>query len=34
MDWQGRRVAFIGRAPEEVLLEIREVVASIAGIAS
>jgi hypothetical protein len=33
MDWQARRVTFIGKAPEDVLLEVREVIASIAGTA-
>ena len=33
MDWQARRVTYIGRAPDETLLEVREVIASIAGIA-
>jgi mRNA interferase MazF len=30
MDWQARRVTFIGKAPEEVVLEVREVIAAIA----
>jgi len=31
MDWQARRVAFVGRAPDEVLSEVRETIAAIAG---
>ena len=32
MDWRARRVTFVGRAPDEILLEVREVVATIAGV--
>jgi hypothetical protein len=32
MDWQARNPALIGKAPDDVLLEVREVVGSIAGI--
>jgi mRNA interferase MazF len=33
LDWRARNPAFIGKAPADVLLEVREIVASIAGIA-
>jgi mRNA interferase MazF len=32
MDWQARNPVLIGKAPDDVLLEVREVVGSIAGI--
>jgi mRNA interferase MazF len=32
MDWQARSVTFIGKAPDEVLQEVREVIAAIAGV--
>jgi mRNA interferase MazF len=32
LDWQARSPAWIGKAPDEVLLEVREIIASIAGI--
>jgi mRNA interferase MazF len=33
LDWHARNSALIGKAPHDVLLEVREIVASIAGIA-
>ncbi|HEY1159848.1 MAG TPA: type II toxin-antitoxin system PemK/MazF family toxin [Terracidiphilus sp.] len=33
MDWRVRNAMLIGRAPDDVLLEVREIVGSIAGIA-
>lgn len=33
VDWKVRNPALIGKAPEDVLLAVREIVASIAGIA-
>jgi mRNA interferase MazF len=33
LDWRARNPVFIGKAPAEVLAEVREIVASIAGIA-
>jgi mRNA interferase MazF len=32
LDWQARKATFIGKAPENLLIEIRDVVAAIAGI--
>jgi mRNA interferase MazF len=32
LDWQARNPALIGKAPDDVLLEVREIVGSIAGI--
>jgi mRNA interferase MazF len=32
LDWLARNPVFIGKAPDDVLLEVREVVGSIAGI--
>jgi mRNA interferase MazF len=32
LDWQVRNPSFIGKAPDDVLLEVREIVGSIAGI--
>jgi hypothetical protein len=32
MDWQARNPILIGKVPDDVLLEVREVVGSIAGI--
>jgi mRNA interferase MazF len=32
MDWQARNPELIGKAPDDILLEVREVVGSIAGI--
>jgi mRNA interferase MazF len=32
LDWQIRNPVFIGKAPDDLLLEVREVVGSIAGI--
>ena len=32
VDWKVRNPALIGRAPEDILLAVREVIASIAGI--
>jgi hypothetical protein len=33
LDWQARNPELIGKSPDDVLLEVREIVASIAGIA-
>jgi len=33
VDWRARNPAMIGKAPDEILLVVREIVASIAGIA-
>ena len=33
MDWRVRNAVLIGRAPDDVLLKVREIVGSIAGIA-
>jgi hypothetical protein len=32
MDWRVRNAVLIGKAPEDELLEVREVVGSLAGI--
>jgi mRNA interferase MazF len=32
LDWQARNPTLIGKAPDEVLFEVREIVGSIAGI--
>jgi mRNA interferase MazF len=32
LDWQARNAVLIGKAPDDVLLEVREIVGSIAGI--
>jgi len=32
LDWHARNPALIGKAPDDVLLEVREIVGSIAGI--
>jgi mRNA interferase MazF len=32
LDWQARNPVLIGKVPEDVLLEVREIVGSIAGI--
>jgi hypothetical protein len=32
LDWQVRNPVLIGKAPDDVLLEVREIVGSIAGI--
>jgi hypothetical protein len=32
LDWQARNPVLIGKAPDDVLLEVREIVGSIAGI--
>ena len=32
LDWQVRKAAYVGRMPEAILAQIREVVAAIAGI--
>jgi hypothetical protein len=32
MDWRVRNAILIGKAPDDVLLEVREIVGSIAGI--
>lgn len=32
MDWQARSPVLIGKVPDDALLEVREVVGSIAGI--
>jgi hypothetical protein len=32
LDWQARNPALIGKAPDDVLSEVRDVVGSIAGI--
>jgi mRNA interferase MazF len=32
LDWQVRNPSFTGKAPDDVLLEVREIVGSIAGI--
>jgi len=34
VDWKVRNPALIGKAPDDVLLAVREIVASIAGIAT
>ncbi len=34
VDWKARNPALIGKAPNDVLLAVRDVIASIAGIAS
>jgi mRNA interferase MazF len=33
LDWRARNPKLIGKSPEDVLLEVREIVASITGIA-
>jgi len=32
LDWRARNPKFIGKAPEDVVSRVREIVASIAGI--
>jgi hypothetical protein len=32
LDWRARNAMLIGRAPENILQEVREIVASISGI--
>jgi mRNA interferase MazF len=34
LDWQARNTVLIGKAPDDILLEVREIVGSIAGISS
>jgi mRNA interferase MazF len=33
LDWRVRNAVLIGKAPDDILVEVREVVGSIAGIA-